>query len=1395
MRFSRLLITIVLLQVLSLHSHAQSDFLKFQHLQTAAGLSQSNVLSIIQDSRGFMWFGTRDGLNKYDGYTFTVYKNDPRNPNSISNNYIAGIKEGADGNIWIATWGGGLNKYDRKKNKFTCYKHDPNNSNSLPGDFINTVIEDDKGNIWIGTEANGLCVFDPKKNTFTRYLHSAGDSKSLSDDFIRIIYQDKSHRVWIGTTHGGLNLFDPETHSFIQYKHDENLATSLSYNEVYALFEDSQDRLWIGTNGGGLNLFNTTRKEFTHFKNDPRNSNSLPKDEVYSIVEDKNHNIWIGTENGGLSIYNPGKSIFENYIHDEIDNTSLSNNSIYSICRDTKGNMWIGSFSGGVDFVNSDNHFTHYKHNSNKTSLSSNLVLCIFEDSKKNIWVSTDGGGLNLFNAATGNFTHFVHDESNPNTICGNYVLNLTEDSNHNLWIGTWGNGVSVYNPATKKFKHFKNIPSDTTSLSNNNGWILYEDKDKNMWIGTYGGGLNLYMPATHSFRRYTYNDSNPAGISSNKIHSIFDDGEGNLWIGTDGGGLNVFNKKTKQFSHYIHDNKKNSLASNSVGYIVKDRNGIFWIATESGLSRFDKRLNQFTNYSTIDGLPNNVIFGIIEEQNNLWISTNKGISRFTPLTKIFKNFTVVDGLQGNEFKEKAFCRSSSGAFYFGGNNGFNIFYPEKINQASFDPPLVFTNFRIFNKSVQITSDKNTSSPLKEDIAETRSLSIPYESSVIEFEFAALNYTTNEKRQYAYMLDGFDKTWNEVGEKRTATYTNLPPAFYVFKVKTLNNEGQWSSHIASIDLHIVPPFWLTWWFKILSVFTIIGSCIFLYRLRIKNIKEQKTALEVQVKERTQQLILLTDEERKARKDAEDARAEAEKANRAKSIFLATMSHEIRTPMNGVLGMTALLSETSLTEEQHNYAETIKHCGETLLTVINDVLDFSKIESGNMELESKDFDLRTCIEEVLDIFAGKAASVGLDLVYQIDHNVPSQIIGDGLRLRQILMNLVGNAIKFTHKGEIFVGVQLLDKIGNDKIILGFEIRDTGIGIPAEKMHRLFKSFSQVDSSTTRKYGGTGLGLAICEKLIALMNGTIKVNSEVNAGTVFNFTIQTAPSIQGIRNYLYQNLIGLEGKKILIVDDNATNRQILEGQLLQWKLTPVSASSGKEALAILDKDPMFDLLLSDMHMPGMDGVLLAQHIRKRSLHFPIIVLSSVGDESGKQNPGLFYSVLTKPIKQNSLSKHILRALKNQPENYTGEITNPGKQKLDKVFANTHPLKILLAEDDVLNQKLAMIVLGKLGYFPEIASNGKIVTDMAAAKHYDIIFMDIQMPGMDGLQATKAIREGQNGQPVIIAMTANALIEDREMCMNAGMNDYISKPITFDGLMLVLEKWSTEKKNREN
>ncbi len=1027
-----------------------------------------------------MWFGTRDGLNKYDGYHFTVYKNDPQNSNSISNNFISALEEDAHGIIWIATRGGGLNSYDRYADQFTHYTNDPKNNNSISGNLLDELTKDDNGNLWICTEETGVDFFEPSKNRFTHYRHDPKNEATITDDKTRFVYQDSEKNLWIGG-HEGLNFFNKKTNLFTRYRHDKNNSNSISENYVRAIFEDSKKRLWFGTDGGGLDVLDRATGSFSHFTKNAKAGNGISANVVAAIGEDKDGNIWVGTENGGVDILDNETGIFHNYRHDEIDNKSISHNSIYAIYRDSNNDMWVGTYAGGVNiFSRTATLFNHFNHTSFPNSLSNNNILCMAENKAGKIWIGTDGGGLNLFDPATKNFTHFVHDEKNSNSICGDYVLTVMEDSKGNVWMSSWANGITVFNPAKKTYRHFINKPGDSASLGSNDVWTIIEDSEHNIWAGSYEEGLNLYDPATNTFSHF---DDRKFTLGKH-IYCLAEDGKGNIWIGTDGGGVNVFNKKKRTFVNFSHEAASNSISDNRVNYIYCDSKGNMWINTMSGLNFYDTKSSRFTNYNTVNGLPNNVISGMAEDSNhNFWLSTNRGLSMFNPGSKKFKNFSPADGLQSYEFKAHAVAKSRSGTMYFGGINGFNQFVPEEIKSENLDPVPVFTGFDIFNTRIVIAKNSEDPSPLKQDIAATKEITLSYKQSVISFEFASLNYGDKSKKQYSYKMENFDKDWNYVGSKNTATYTNLDAGKYILKVRSMGSNGEWSAKTAIIQLIITPPFWATWWFKIAVLSAIVLSIFGYIKFRTRSIQLQKIKLVEKVNEQTLQLVQST--------------KELEQKNKELEQFVYIASHDLQEPLRTTTGFVNLLQKQykgNLDEKADKYLDFITEASARMKTLIKDLLDYSLIG------KSKDFvqvDTDKILQEVVADLGTAITETGAVITAE---TLPV-VTGHPTEIKQLFQNLIINAIKFRKK-DFTPEIKITFKNKGDR--WQFSIQDNGIGIEAQHKEKIFIIFQRLHSRTD--YEGSGIGLAHVKKIVNIHNGDIWIESEFGIGSTFNFTLQ-------------------------------------------------------------------------------------------------------------------------------------------------------------------------------------------------------------------------------------------------------------------------------------------------
>ncbi|MEK8019784.1 MAG: two-component regulator propeller domain-containing protein [Candidatus Parabeggiatoa sp.] len=1281
----------------------QAQTIQFQQLSIKDGLSQSTVYSILQDRLGFLWIGTEDGLNKYDGYRFTVYRHQPQNPHSLSDNTIFALYEDSHGTLWIGT-ANGLNQFDQKQNQFVRHLYDPHNPNSLSHQVVLSIYEDHRNQLWIGTKGGGLNQFDRIQNHFVRYQHDPNTPNSLSHNVVWPIYEDSSNTLWIGTNGGGLNQFDLQQQKFIHYLPNPKQPDSLS-NRVTSIYEDSTKNLWIGTLNG-LHKFDRQQETFVHYFPNPDNPNSLSHRAVWDIVEDKQRLLWIATDGGGLNRFDPKTETFKHYKQNPQNPTQLNNDYILSLYQDRAGTLWIGTAGGGLNLLHQAHKpFHHYFHNPlDANTLNNNDISALYEDRDGFLWVGTEGGGLNQFDQTRQNVTHYRHDPQNPNSLSHDDIQSIYQDTQGILWIGTYGGGLNHFNRQQNRFIAYRNNPDNNNTLSDDYVMSIYEDNKGFLWIGTLKG-LNRFDRQSHQFVPFCHDPNNPNSLSHDTISAIYQDKKGSLWIGTEEG-LNQFNDESNQFVRYQHDlQNPNSLSHKHVSVIHEDKTGTLWVGTYGGgLNQFNRNTKTFRHYHEQHGLPNDTIYGILEDaQGYLWLSTNKGLSKFNPKTGTFRNYDRLDGLQSDEFNP-AFHQNRRGELFFGGINGFNVFHPAQIQDNPYKPPIVITQFKIFNQPVPIGND----SPLKQLMNLTKEIKLSYQQSFFSFEFAALNFLRPEKNQYTYKLEGFDQEWNQIGTRRQAYYTNVPPGTYWFNIKGSNNDNIWNEAGRRIKIIITPPWWEKRGFQISLIILLVTMIIGGFHWRVAIIKKQKHQLENCVQERTEELQV--------------AKQKSEIANQAKSTFLASMSHELRTPLNGILGYAHILlrdSDISTGQQQHGL-NVIEQSGNHLLDLINDVLDLAKVESGKIELYEIDFNLPSLLNGVSEIIKIRAQHKGIHFYLDSADNLPNGVYGDERRLRQILLNLLGNAIKFTDQGSVTLtcrgepacspqtGSPQTGSPQND-FYLYFKIEDTGVGISPENLERIFEPFKQVGEQA-RQAKGTGLGLAISKNLVELMGGQLRVSSQINVGTQFGFELALPVVNYQIAQVTLQQIIGVKGEspKILVVDDNVDNQAVLVDLLSPLCFNVKPANNGRDGLEkALRWQP--DVIITDLIMPEMDGFELIRQLRQSPvLKNKVIIVTSASTYEEDKKKSLAVgsdAFLPKPIPTETLFEQLQQHLnltwiysdKTQEtgeENQVSQMVLPPIAELEKLYELT-----LMADIDELKEQTAILAESDVSLKPFI------------------------------------------------------------------------------------------------
>jgi ligand-binding sensor domain-containing protein/signal transduction histidine kinase len=821
--------------------------IRFEHLSLEEGLSQSVVNAILQDHKGFLWIGTDDGLNRYDGYEFKVYKPDTNDPFSLSDRSITDIVEDQQGFLWISTRMGGLNRYDPASGKFMHYHNVKGDNKSIASNYVTDLLLIDDG-LWVATN-NGLDFLDFETNTFTHHP-VRGSNLTPASESITKLFLDTKGILWIGTSNAGISLYDSLNNIVKNYRYNSYNSNSLSNNNILAINEDSNGRVWIGTSNG-LNLYDPEARNFIRFKNVRDDSASLSGNMVYALFTDRSSSLWVGT-NAGLDRYDPLENTFIRHQYQPNVPNSLSNNEVQTIYEDASGVLWIGTYGGGLNKYNrQQDRYAYFRHNpDDPSSLSSNFIFSILADARNDIWVGTFDSGLNLFSPRLEKFTRYLHNPNNPESISNDSIITMYSDSQGVMWIGT-GSALDRYNRATNTFSHYQPEDSDENDPSQFSVFAIHEDFTGMFWIGSNHGLMN-FDRYTKEFSDYQTTGEDPHYFSNAQVNAILEDENKNLWLGTYDDGVQRIQLETGEVTFYRHNPTDTStLSANSILCIYEDSSGTLWFGTHGGgFSRYNPQTDDFTNFTENEGLSNNVVYGILEDDTqNLWLSTNFGLSRFDPVDQTFRRFTSSDGLQSNEFNQNSYAKDRNGVMYFGGINGLNIFMPQEITDNPFTPKIALTSITI--DGIPVEEEKTT------EYLDTITLTWPQDS--FEFEFTSFSYEQPRKNQYAYMLEGMDTDWINIANQRNGRYTNLSGGTYTLHLRGSNSDGVWSEEKQSIQVIVVPPFWETWWFLSLLVAAFGVSVAGGLRWRVKSIENQNRELERLVKNRTADLEKRTGE--------------------------------------------------------------------------------------------------------------------------------------------------------------------------------------------------------------------------------------------------------------------------------------------------------------------------------------------------------------------------------------------------------------------------------------------------------------------------------------------------------------------------------------------------------
>ncbi len=1168
----------------SIAGSAQNEY-AFKHLNVEDGLSQSSVLSIAQDARGFIWFGTRFGLNKYDSQSFKIYNYEKGNKKSLSaSSYLSSILSLKNGSLLIGTFEG-LSKYNEKDDNFDRYLHNDSVPTSLSNSSINCIYQDKKNRVWVGT-ANGLNLLtDATKYRFKHFLYSKNQRQQ-----VYTITEDHNGTLWLSTSKGLMNIrFSEGKIIFKYFKAFSEALNKTIDNHVTSMVEDHENNLWIGTKQTGVSKLNLSTEQITNYKYSSLNPQGISSNNVRKIMLDQEGKLWFGTLHG-INIYNPATKSFSTLQNEPENPSSLSQNSVYDIYQDRQGIIWVGTYYGAVNMAYPNyTPFKVYRSTTTPNGLSSNVVSAIMEDQYQNLWIATEGEGINYYDRKKNIFTRYKNNPNNPASLSANLVKSVIRDKNNRVWIGTHYGGLNLFKPETNSFVRYTSRTNDTSSLSNDEITVVFEDSFGRFWVGT-NKGLNSFNTQTGKFIRNRVN-----GLADAVLY-IFEDSKRTLWVATNSGlyqlknGAAKFVGRVAANPEILRYNQINCITENKKGDLLLGSNG-------NGLFKLDPDKHRYTRLTTFDGLPSNAITGILEDDfQNLWITTDKGLCKYNPALNTFKIYNTKDGLPGNEFNLRSFLKDSKGEFFFGGLSGMVSFYPNQIKENKTTPPVIFTGLKLFNKPVALNGEDGL---LKQNISTLKSVTFESDQNVFSIDFTVLNFIKSNKNHYAYKLEGFEKNWNYV-DIPSASYTNLSPGNYTLTVKGSNNDGLWTQEASTLQIKILPPFYRTWWAYLFyfCAFAAISFVFVRYLLIRAVLKKEK------------------------------------EVNEHKLEFFTNISHEIRTPLTLIVGPLDKLIENAKDDPALNRdLQPIKDNAHRLMNLVTELLDFRKAESGKMTLHVSPGNVVKFCREIFLAFQNMAISKNID--YGFETSQPEiELYFDKVQMEKVLFNLLSNAFKFTPaNGKISL------KISQENQLIKIQVSDNGKGIPLENQDSLFTNFYQANATTTI---GTGLGLSLSKSIVELHHGQITFESSPKNDNAFGATTFTVSLKNGnahfnqddfIPDYVYYDhalnynieavpdKLSLAGENlqephpavhknysILLVEDNEDVRAFVKNALSQT-YTIYECENGEKGLELaLEIIP--DLIISDVMMPVMDGLELCRKLKtdERTSHIPVVLLTA-------------------------------------------------------------------------------------------------------------------------------------------------------------------------------------------